>query len=339
MDIKYDDDIPQCRYCGRYGHLLRQCRSKAADDKQHQRVRDEALALRTTDWQTAREKLAAEYHQEAKELRRHLNEKLTASADVFIAAKLALEGQDNCAEQQAHLQQVFNDDHDTINRHASDAAEFLADEVYEKIGAIDNKFQKSGGHIPDESTVNRLMVTPSIKPETEEIAPMNVEMLIRTESRFTNQLQHHLAIAATNQQTRNTQYPPNRPTITPPSKIQKTSPAPPSVPPPIVPFQNLTAKQQGKLINPSKKSLPSNFDYKTHCQYIIQLKTPTTHITSLIRTHLFNIKRRPGYEYMNPLETEICTSDTDDTSRIIYVLDVNMANHLVVFLKKCRDDK
>ena len=180
MDVKYDDDIRQCRYCGRYGHLLRQCRSKAADDKQHQRVRDEALALRTADWKTAREKLAAEYHQEAKELRRHLNEELTASADVFIAAKLALEGQDNCAEQQAHLQQVFNDDHDTINCHASDAAEFLADEVYEQITAIDNKFQKSGGHIPDKSNVNRLMVTPSITPETEEIASMDVDMLIRT---------------------------------------------------------------------------------------------------------------------------------------------------------------
>ena len=175
--------------------------------------------------------------------------------------------------------------------------------------------------------------------EAEEAASMDVDTLLRTESRFTDKLQHYLAVAASKQPTRTAQDPPNRPPITPPSKIQKTSPAPPTVPPPTVPFQNLTAKQQGKIITASKKSLPPNYDYRTHCQYVIQLKTPTTHITSLIRTHLFNIKRRPGYEYLNPLETEICTSDSDDTSRVIYVRDVNMANHLVIFLKKCRDEK
>ena len=98
--------------------------------------------------------------------------------------------------------------------------------------------------------------------------------------------------------------------------------------------RTLPTKQQAKIITTSKQSLPPNYDYRTHCQYIIQLKTPTTHITSLIRTYLYNSKRRPGYEYLNPMETEIYTSDQDGTSRIIYVPELTMAIHLVIHLGK-----
>ena len=35
MEIKYDDDLRQCKYCGRYGHLIGKCRTKAADDLIH----------------------------------------------------------------------------------------------------------------------------------------------------------------------------------------------------------------------------------------------------------------------------------------------------------------
>ena len=36
MEINYDDNLRQCRYCGRYGHLIGKCRAKAADDSLNQ---------------------------------------------------------------------------------------------------------------------------------------------------------------------------------------------------------------------------------------------------------------------------------------------------------------
>ena len=345
MDIKYDDDIRQCRYCGRYGHLLRQCRTKAADDKLHQRAREEAMALRTTDWQNTRQKLADEFHKERREMYKHRDAAITASSDVFTAATIALEGQEDFAKQFANLQQVLEDDICDINRQAAETESYLYDETSEQISAIDKKYVKAGGEIPAECDEEHIMDPPIDTPDIAESVTMDDDIIHNTENRFATKLKHRLQeeqsrpeVPRVNQPDEIIHEPTEPPTITPPSKIQKVS-APPTVPPPTVPFENLPAKQQGKLINASKKSLPSNYDYRTYCQYIVHLKTPTTHITSLIRTHLFNIKRRPGYEYLNPLETEVCTSDSDGTSRIIYVRDITLTNHIIVYLKACRDEK
>ena len=345
MDIKYDDDIRQCRYCGRYGHLLRQCRTKAADDKLHQRARDEAMALRTTDWQNTRQKLAAEFLSEKHEMHKHRDAAITASSDVFTAATIALEGHEDFANQFAHLQQVLEDDIRDINNQAAETESFLYEEIDDQISAIDKKYVKAGGEIPVHKDAEHIMGAFIATPENAESITMDYDIIHNTENRFATKLKHRLQEAQprpeappVNQPTKIIHEHAEPPTTTPPSKIQKVS-NPPAVPPPTVPFENLTVKQQGKFISASKKSLLSNYNYLTHCQYIVHLKTPTTHITSLIRTHLFNIKRRPGYEYLNPLETKICTSDSDDTSRIIYVRDVTLANHLIIYLKKCRDER
>ena len=345
MDIKYDDDIRQCRYCGRYGHLLRQCRTKMADDKFHQRAREEAMALRTTDWRTTRQALAAEFHSEKNEMNKHRDAAITASSDVFNAATIALEGQEETADQLAYLRLVHEGDIRDINCQAIESESYLYDETIDQISIIDKKYVKAGGVIPDHNDAEHCMDSPIATPDVAESVTMDDDLLHTTENRFATKLKHRLQemqprpeAPIANQPTKLLQEHAEPPAITPPPKMRKVS-NPPAVPPPTVPFENLTAKQQGKLITASKKSLSPNYDYRTHCQYIVRLKTPTTHITSLIRTHLFNIKRRPGYEYLNPMETEICTADSDGTSRIIYVRDITLANHLLIYLKTCRDDR
>ena len=40
MDIRYQDDVKQCAYCKRYGHIISACRTKKAADAERQRDRD-----------------------------------------------------------------------------------------------------------------------------------------------------------------------------------------------------------------------------------------------------------------------------------------------------------
>ena len=92
MDIKYDDNQRQCKYCGRYGHLIGKCRTKAADDLRNQQHRVET---RVTIWRETREALDDEEQRETTRMHENYQENLTAVADVYEAALIAIEGADD----------------------------------------------------------------------------------------------------------------------------------------------------------------------------------------------------------------------------------------------------
>ena len=60
---------------------------------------------------------------------KHRDAAITASSDVFTAATIALEGQEDFAKQFANLQQVLEDDICDINRQAAETESYLYDET------------------------------------------------------------------------------------------------------------------------------------------------------------------------------------------------------------------
>ena len=82
---------------------------------------------------------------------------------------------------------------------------------------------------------------------------------------------------------------------------------------------------QAQRVASARRALPPSFDYRFHCQFIIQLRTPTLHVTSIIRSHLFDLQ---FHHHLNPMATEICTATADDQSRLIYVESWVAANAL-----------
>ena len=76
--------------------------------------------------------------------------------------------------------------------------------------------------------------------------------------------------------------------------------------------------EKEKQLTESQARLGPDYNFKTHSRYLTQFRTETTRITQIIGNQLFHTKNHPGYQYINPLETVVCTSDQDETSRIIY---------------------
>ena len=83
-------------------------------------------------------------------------------------------------------------------------------------------------------------------------------------------------------------------------------------------FHTLPQEEQEKQLTESQARLGPDYNFKTHGRYLVQFRTETTRITQIIGNQLFHTKNHPGYQYTNPLETVVCTSDQDETSRIIY---------------------
>ena len=95
---------------------------------------------------------------------------------------------------------------------------------------------------------------------------------------------------------------------------------------------------------PATSTLPStepthSYKFKSCSRNIIQFRTDTSHITQLVRNHLLHAKSKPGYDYVDPHGTVVCTSDQDDTCRLIYTKDKKMSDHILLFLRHCREQK
>ena len=147
-------------------------------------------------------------------------------------------------------QKILDDDHREIKSQAKEAEEFLYDDVYDRISAVDKKYVKAGDEFPDRTNAEDCMDTSIASPDIAESIIIGDEILQNTESRFATKLQHHFQETATQPENiiiQSPEVPPvNQPTkifhehakpsaTKPPSKIQRTS-DPLAVPPPSIPF-------------------------------------------------------------------------------------------------------
>ena len=148
MDIKYDDNQRQCKYCGRYGHLIGKCRTKAADDLRNQQHRVET---RVTIWRETREALDDEEQRETTRLHENYQENLTAVADVYEAALIAIEGADDYEKQTERINELYREEQAEMMQQLEDSIHFLADDVTDRKYLLDDLFVSSGGIIPPPS--------------------------------------------------------------------------------------------------------------------------------------------------------------------------------------------
>ena len=351
MDVKYDDDVRQCRYCGRYGHLIGKCRTKAADDELHQRRRNDHAKQLTESWKEERLAMLAIKRMEKKKLHHQMRDELTATSDVFQSTLITMEADGGSQAAFDNLTIAYEKDQDDLMEQYRDTIEYHSEEFSDKLSAIDAKFHAIGAIPPSmEFDTDDSGETTPRRPRTssgcESVTMVDVQ---HAETRLSNKLREldrdrpeessekdHAASA--------TPAPVATPAITPPvfsaPLLQQQRPTPATTTTaPTHQFHLLPPVQQSKIVAICKQQLPPSYNYRSHCKYIIQVKTPTPHITSIIRTHLFTAKMRPGYEYLNPMETEICTADQDETSRMIYIKDLTTADHIMSYLRRCRDDR
>ena len=137
MAIKYDDDIKQCRYCRRYGHLIGQSRTKVANDSTHQQYWEEAAAQRTNEWKTQRHAVKADRREQRQQLLKQLNVDLAASADVCEASLIALEGHTLSSNQADQLRATRDQDQDALQERHDDVLNFLEGETNLTLSTID----------------------------------------------------------------------------------------------------------------------------------------------------------------------------------------------------------
>ena len=352
MDIKYDDDQRQCNYCGRYGHLIGKCRTKIADDLRNQQHRAET---RLTNWRETREALENEEKLERSKLVNNCHENLTAVSNVFYAALIAIEGTAEYEERKTHLTEIYTDKQEEMAHQLEDSIEYLADDVAERKTRLDEQFVRSGGIIPPSSELSDGEL-----PMAEDSDQTYLES---AEQRFTAKLQQVVRDTAAadptpppaeespipteqqqQQQPNSEQFngpspvkpkPPTTRTQHHPSQQLRKKPKPTKSAVPL--FHTLPQEEQEKQMTEAQARLGPNFNFKTQSRYLIQFRTETTRITQIIRTQLFHTKNHPGYQYINPLETVVCTSDQYETSRIIYTRDQETTDHLLLFLRQCRE--
>ena len=98
MVIRYQDDVKQCAYCKRYGHIISACRTKKATDAERQRARDAQQEDDRAIWES----------------QHHLFQTETDDAVLLVQSK--------CATAKSHLETVYSQVHsDLCTWKASDA--------------------------------------------------------------------------------------------------------------------------------------------------------------------------------------------------------------------------
>ena len=148
MDIKYDDDQHQCKYCGRYGHLICKCRTKAADHLRNQQHQPET---HVTKWRETKEAHDDEEELELTKLNKNYQENLNAVADVYEAALIAIEGTYDYEERKKHITELYREEQAEMMQQLEDSMHFLADDFAERNDRLDEQFVSSGGIIPPPS--------------------------------------------------------------------------------------------------------------------------------------------------------------------------------------------
>ena len=339
MDIKYDDDLRHCKYCGRYGHLIGKCRTKAADDLHHKQRRDE---LRVNQYRTARHQLEVDCDTETAKLDDNYEARLTALADAYQAALIAIEGSDGCSERAHHLAEVLAEDKATMQEEHMDTQEYYSNLMLDQIAALDERFRREGGVVPPD-----MLGTPTESHDSamDTMGVSEDDLLTRAVCRMNSGIMGHSPYRIAEPAV---EFPPKSvpeaesspalpvvevvPAESPPTVIPSTA-DPPSGPRPVVPLIDPA------LVEAQTARLSADFNYLTWNKNIIQLQTDTPNITRIVRSHLFRLQVKEGYGHVNPMETMVCTSTTDSTCRLIYLRDDPLTHHMKSFLDYCRHNE
>ena len=281
MDIKYDDDLRHCKYCGRYGHLIGKCRTKAADDLHHKQRRDE---LRVNQYRTARHQLEVDCDTETAKLDDNYEARLTALADAYQAALIAIEGSDGCSERAHHLAEVLAEDKATMQEEHMDTQEYYSNLMLDQIAALDERFRREGGVVPPD-----MLGTPTESHDSamDTMGVSEDDLLTRAVCRMSSGIMGHSPYRIAEPAV---EFPPKSvpeaesspalpvvevvPAESPPTVIPSTA-DPPSGPRPVVPLIDPA------LVEAQTARLSADFNYLTWNKNIIQLQTDTPNITRI----------------------------------------------------------
>ena len=208
---------------------------------------------------------------------------------------------------------------------------FLHHDIQTRKEKVLNHFVRAGGVIPpDPAECNDIDDSDSVE---EEIS--GGERLARAVTKLsgtrTQKPRHHLLYQRQYHRHSKNRRHRQKPKPTPRNQYIKKSRQPNT-------FSNLPKSIQDRLPKKAHDQLPEDYNYKTNNKFIIRIKTDTPRITH-IRSHLFDLRQKHGYEYANPMETTVCTLETDETQRIVYVGDSETKAQLTEFLKSCYTNK
>ena len=189
MEVKYDDDVRQCRYCGRYGHLIGKCRTKVADDELHQKRRADQAQQMTTNWKEERLAVLAIQMMEKKKLHVQIREQLTVTSDVYNATLLAME-EDDGDQAKLDLATVYKSEQEELMEHYRDTVAYHSAEIDDKLHAIEAKYRKAGAKtLPmSYSSDEPSATTPNRSRTNSECASVDMEEVQHAENRLTNRL-------------------------------------------------------------------------------------------------------------------------------------------------------
>ena len=301
MDIKYDDDLRQCKYCGRYGHLIGKCRTKAADDATNKHRRDE---IRTNTWKEDRQNLTDESLREREKLGAQYDEEITALSDVHEAALIPIEETADNTERLQHLEAAYHTELDKHHDHYVDSLSFLDDDISDRkstldTGPVESFHQVSRHQTPDRIPNPKLtrwrrkaIMTWLPEPKTVSHLHSRISVRIRTHHQCLRLQFKSIAprphtspvtpqdAAIVPVRSAEDRHPPRlqgtkqtRDTTTSKTTSKLTN---------FTPFYSLTPAAQDSLTTQATQRLPSAFNYRTYSTHQIQLKTNTPHLTQLL---------------------------------------------------------
>ena len=327
MDVKYDDDLRQCHYCHRYGHLVHQCRTKAADDQHHKQRRALEKEQATSEWKSDREAVRRKGEQERLTIQRQYTTLLNASADVYQSAIITLEQADSSPEQIAAIKDVYERDQQELHDQRADTVEYVDQETADAVRKLDEQYTLTTGEACPPSP-NRTLSIGEISDVDDDDMDLDADTIAQAETRFTSKLAAFLP------------PPPEALPAAIPATTDTTDVHVPSEPSPAIPattsppfvFQQLPSTEQKARIASASAALPTSFNFPTSSQYIIQFRTRARGITAAVHAELFNLKSHPGYGFVNPMETVSRIAEGDPLMRHIYVPDKTVCTYVNSFL-------
>ena len=153
MDIKYDDDLRHCKYCGRYGHLIGKCRTEAADDLRHKQRRDEICVDK---YRTDQKQLEVDCDMETAKVDEHYEARLVTLVDAYEAALIEIEGTPEYSERAHHLAEVLAEDKAELQEEHFDTQDYYSILMLDQIAALDERFCREGGIVPRDMLGHRI---------------------------------------------------------------------------------------------------------------------------------------------------------------------------------------
>ena len=165
-----------------------------ADDTAHQQYREEAAAQRTNEWKIQRHAVKSDHRKQRGQLLKQLYVDLAASADVYEASVITLEGPALSSSQAEQLKATRDQDQDALQDRHDDMLNFLEGETNLTLSTIDAAYQRAGGTLPSVSSGSPTPddTPPCARPLTAAPSLMDLCDVAATEERFARQLRDQL---------------------------------------------------------------------------------------------------------------------------------------------------